>query len=136
MSADDRTGIHPDLEHYYDPATDRIAMDAHLAHCTQCRGWLAEVHERLGDLRCIEFVELVTVYLDASVDSGVRAWIDDHLRLCEGCRNYLDEMRRTIVTIARARAAAEPSESVRAGLVAAFRAWRASGPGSDGIDAR
>ena len=137
MSTHDITGIHPNLERYYDLATDRTAVDEHLAHCTACRAWLADIHERLGHLACIEFVEIVTAYLDDSVEDGLRARIEDHLRLCEGCRNYLDEMRSTVATIARIRRVREPSEPtepVRAALIATFRAWRRAGPDGHGAD--
>lgn len=128
---------HPNLEHYYDRATDRTAIDEHLAGCAACRAWLAEIHDRLGHLACMEFVELVTEYLDESVDDALRARIEDHLRLCEGCRSYLDEMRATVATIARIRRQPEPSEPsapVQAALMATFRAWRRTAHGPRGAD--
>jgi predicted anti-sigma-YlaC factor YlaD len=124
MTSHARESVHPDLEHYYDRATDRRAIDAHLSTCAQCRAWLDEIHERLGRLACIEFVELVTEYLDEALDDSLRARVDDHLRLCEGCRNYLDEMRATLAAIGRVSEVGPPSDDVRAGLIAAFRAWR------------
>jgi len=124
MTSDAREPVHPNLEQYYDRTTDRAAIDAHLATCPQCRAWLDEIHERLGHLACVEFVELVTEYLDEAMDDSLRARVDDHLRLCEGCRNYLDEMRATLAAIGRLGDAPQPPEPVRAGLVAAFRAWR------------
>jgi predicted anti-sigma-YlaC factor YlaD len=116
--------MHPNLESYYDRATDRPAIDAHLASCPECRAWLDEIHERLGHLACNEFVELVTEFLDQSLEASMRSRIDDHLRLCEGCRNYLGEMQSTLATIGRTSPDVDPPESVRAGLIAAFRAWR------------
>jgi predicted anti-sigma-YlaC factor YlaD len=77
----------------------------------------------------------VTEYLDDAVDSELRARIDDHLRLCEGCRNYLDEMRSTVAALGRISRSPEPSEPVQAALLAAFRAWRQSrsqDPGREG----
>lgn len=118
--------MHPNLERYYDRATDRDGVDAHLRICAECGTWLADIHERLRDLRCIELVELVTEYLDDAVDSELRARIDDHLSLCEGCRNYLDEMRSTVAALGRVGGAPEPSEPVQAALLAAFRGWRRS----------
>ncbi|HLO35177.1 MAG TPA: zf-HC2 domain-containing protein [Candidatus Deferrimicrobium sp.] len=115
---------HPDLESYYDRATDRAAIDAHVVECPECQAWLDDIHDRLGHLACSEFVELVTEYLDDAVDAPLRSRIDDHLRLCEGCRNYLGEMQSTLATIGQAGSDIAPPESVRAGLVAAFRAWR------------
>jgi predicted anti-sigma-YlaC factor YlaD len=127
MNGFDGAAMHPDLEHYYDGATDRASVDLHLADCPECRAWLADIHERIGRFACVEFVELVTDYLDASVDADTRARIEDHLRLCEGCRNYVGEVQATIATIGRIReetAPDEPTGPVQAGLVAAFRLWR------------
>jgi predicted anti-sigma-YlaC factor YlaD len=119
---------HPNLERYYDTATDRPAVDRHLAECVTCQAWLADIHLRLGHLACIEFVELVTAYLDDALEPQLKARIDDHLQLCEGCRNYRDQVKATIAAIGRTRELPEPAEvpaDVRAGLLAAFRLWRA-----------
>ncbi len=50
-----------------------------------------------GDLRCIEFVELETEYLDGALPSTVRATADRHVAECHGCSVFLDQMRRAIV---------------------------------------
>ena len=121
--------MHPNLEQYYDRATDRAAIDAHLRACPECRAWLVQIHERLGHLACMEFVELVTEYLDEALDDSLRARVDDHLRLCEGCRIYVDEMQATLAAIGRiGREPQPPSDTVRAGLTAVFRAWRDGQP--------
>lgn len=133
MNALGENAMHPDLEHYYDRATDRPGVDLHIVDCPECQAWLAAIHERIGRFACVEFVELVTDYLDDSIDDVTRDKIEDHLRLCEGCRNYVGEIQATIATIGRARdaePASEPSDPVRAGLVAAFRLWRR--PSEDG----
>lgn len=121
MSAPGRQSRHVNLEHYFDTATDRAALDAHLATCAQCRARLEDVLDRLRDLPCHELVELVTDYLDEAVDARLRARIDDHLRLCEGCRNYLDEMRATLATLGRIPRGAQLPDDLRAALVAVFR---------------
>jgi predicted anti-sigma-YlaC factor YlaD len=126
MSAGARDPLHPDLERYYESATDREDVDTHLSTCGACRAWLEDIHDPLRDLRCNELVELVTWYLDDALDSRVRAQIDDHLRLCEGCRIYLDQMRSTVAALGRIGGSAEPSEPVQVALLAAFRAWRPS----------
>lgn len=124
MNVHHSSNVHPNLERYYDRSTDRVVVDAHLASCATCEAWLADIHERLGNLACIEFVELVTEYLDDAVDASLRAGIGDHLLLCEGCRGYLDEMRSTVATIGRIRQPSEPSAPARAALIATFRTWR------------
>jgi anti-sigma factor RsiW len=51
------------------------------------------------DLRCIEFVDMVTAYLDGALDERQRRRVDDHLEGCEGCRAALQQWR-TVVHIA------------------------------------
>ena len=116
--------MHPNLESYYDSVTDRARVDAHIADCPECQAWLADIHERIGHFACVEFVELVTDYLDDAVDDVARDKIQDHLRLCE-VRNYIDEVQATIATIGRVGDAdSEPTEPVRAGLSPPVRLWR------------
>lgn len=47
-------------------------------------------------LTCKELVELVTEYLDGTLPENVRARVDQHLAGCDGCTNYLEQMRQTI----------------------------------------
>jgi anti-sigma factor RsiW len=45
---------------------------------------------------CNELVELVTAYLDGSLDLDTRARFDAHLVECDGCENYLQQFRDTV----------------------------------------
>ncbi len=47
-------------------------------------------------LNCKELVELVTDYLEGTLPQERRADFDEHLTDCDGCTNYLAEMRQTI----------------------------------------
>ena len=47
-------------------------------------------------LTCKELVELITEYLEGTLPEGDRARVDEHLAGCEGCTNYLEQMRQTI----------------------------------------
>lgn len=72
---------------------------------------------------CDELVELVTAYLDGSLDLEQRARFDAHLLECDGCENYLQQFRATIATVGRI----PPSEfdpTFRNRLITAFREWR------------
>jgi len=53
---------------------------------------------RLGrtTVACQQWVELVTDYLDGALPRRLVRAIDRHLAGCEHCREYLDQMRRTI----------------------------------------
>jgi anti-sigma factor RsiW len=48
------------------------------------------------DLRCIEFVGLVTAYLDGEVDEEQRRRIDRHLEGCRGCQAALNQFQAVI----------------------------------------
>jgi anti-sigma factor RsiW len=57
------------------------------------------------DLRCIEFVSLVTAYLDGQVDVEQRRRIDKHLEGCQGCQTALDQFQTVIRLAGRLSAA-------------------------------
>ena len=44
---------------------------------------------------CIEFVELVTDYLEGVLPARERRAFEHHLKLCDGCVSYLEQMRET-----------------------------------------
>lgn len=57
----------------------------------------------MNPLDCNELVEIVTAYLDGSLDLETRARFDEHLLECDGCDNYLQQFRVTISTVGRIR---------------------------------
>ncbi|MDO3636368.1 zf-HC2 domain-containing protein [Mycolicibacterium sp. KC 300] len=76
-----------------------------------------------GDMDCNELVELVTAYLDGSLDPDTRARFDVHLVECDGCEHYLQQFRTTVDTLGRiGDDAIEPAFRDR--LLDAFRDWR------------
>jgi anti-sigma factor RsiW len=76
-----------------------------------------------GDMDCNELVELVTAYLDGSLDPDTRARFDVHLIECDGCEHYLQQFRTTVDTLGRiGDDAIEPAFRDR--LLDAFRDWR------------
>jgi predicted anti-sigma-YlaC factor YlaD len=80
------------------------------------------------DLTCAELVELVTEYLDDALTSEERVRFEEHLTVCDGCVNYLDQMRTTIELTGRLRVD-DLSPEVTAELVEAFRGWHRNHPG-------
>jgi anti-sigma factor RsiW len=76
-----------------------------------------------GPMDCNELVELVTAYLDGSLDLDNRARFDLHLLECDGCENYLQQFRRTLATLGKV-----PFDDLdpvfRARLIDAFKDWR------------
>lgn len=74
-------------------------------------------------LTCKELVELVTDYVEERLPPSERLRFEQHLAGCEGCRNYLDQMRETIRLLGRLDADSIPAPA-REGLLRAFRDWK------------
>jgi anti-sigma factor RsiW len=76
-----------------------------------------------ADLSCREFVEIVTDYLEGRLDGREQARFDRHLRDCEGCAIYLDQIRQTIRATGML-TGEQLSKEACDELLAAFRGWR------------
>lgn len=75
------------------------------------------------ELRCQELVELVSDYLEHTMVPVERVCFEQHLARCEGCADYLVEMRKTLQVAGTLRE--EWVDPVtKAGLLAAFRSWK------------
>jgi anti-sigma factor RsiW len=74
-------------------------------------------------LDCNQLVELVSAYLDGSLDLETRARFDEHLLDCDGCENYLQQFQFTIDTVSRIRE--ELPAEFRSRLLTEFKDWRA-----------
>jgi predicted anti-sigma-YlaC factor YlaD len=74
------------------------------------------------ELTCAELVELVTDYLEEDLSARDRERFEEHLVFCDGCGNYLEQMRLTIdVTGALREDDLPPALQER--LLEAFRGW-------------
>jgi len=74
----------------------------------------------IRELSCQEIVELVTEFLEGTMDSPLRTAFDAHLAKCDGCTEYLEQIEATI----RVAGTIEPealSPQFVAGLLEAFR---------------
>jgi predicted anti-sigma-YlaC factor YlaD len=72
------------------------------------------------DLDCNELVELVTAFLDRSLDAETERRVVDHLALCDGCERYIDQFQQTIRVLGEL-PPERLSDEARAGLLDAFR---------------
>lgn len=82
------------------------------------------VSRRADELSCLELVELIGDYIEGRLSPAERARFDAHMRECDGCATYLEQMRRTIeLTGALREHSLTPV--VRRDLLAAFRGWAA-----------
>ena len=75
------------------------------------------------ELACQEVVELVTAYLDHALDPNDRERFEEHLVFCDGCQNYLEQMRTTVRLAGHVGQELPPELEER--MLEAFRNWRA-----------
>ena len=80
-----------------------------------------------NDLTCQELVETVTAYPEGMLGAADRAIFEAHLASCDGCRIYLEQMRRTIAAVGTL-SEDTLSASDRDRLLDLFRAWKQTAP--------
>ena len=73
-------------------------------------------------MECRDLVEAVTAYLEDAMSPEDRLRFDEHLAACDGCTNYLAQIRETIRLTGTLDPETLPSEQ-RTALQAVFRAW-------------
>jgi anti-sigma factor RsiW len=76
-----------------------------------------------NELSCQELVELVTEYLEGTLPAQERTRFDDHIAICPGCSNYLNQMRQTIQMVGALKEETIPDDA-KEELLQAFRAWK------------
>ena len=74
------------------------------------------------DLTCRELVELVSAYLDDRLSDRERERFEMHLVWCEGCVDYLEQLRRTVAFMPRL-VERDLAPEFRDRLLTAFRDW-------------
>ena len=77
------------------------------------------------ELACRDIVELVTAYLEHALLPRDRERFEEHLVFCDGCQNYLAQMRETIAVTSRSHLEPLPA-ALEAQLLEAFRHWRSA----------
>jgi predicted anti-sigma-YlaC factor YlaD len=80
--------------------------------------------KRRRDIVCQEFVEVVTNYLEGAMSRRDAARLEAHLGLCDGCTEYLAQMRR-IARLAGRLTVADIPAAGRERLLDMFQQWKA-----------
>jgi len=75
------------------------------------------------EMSCQELVELVTDYLENTLSNSRKLKFEEHLKECDGCLTYVEQMRETIRATGRLREEAIAPE-VREVLLQLFRNWK------------
>jgi predicted anti-sigma-YlaC factor YlaD len=52
-----------------------------------------------GPVDCQDVVELATDLLEGHLDAATAVQVDEHLLVCAGCAEYVDQMRRTAAAL-------------------------------------
>jgi len=77
-------------------------------------------------MTCQELVELVTEYLEGTLSVEMRRRFEEHLAVCPGCEDYLNQMRHTIAATGHlSEESLEPA--TRDQLLALFDDWKRTG---------
>ncbi len=78
-------------------------------------------------ITCQELTEALTDYLEGVMAPEDSATLEAHLALCEGCVNYVTQVRQTIAATSRLRVE-DVEATAPEDLLAAFRAWKRGEP--------
>ena len=76
-------------------------------------------------LSCQELVELVTEYLEGALEERDARAFDAHLAGCDGCSEYLEQMRTTIRLVGTL-TPNDLTQAAQTALLQAFRDWKRS----------
>ncbi len=83
---------------------------------------MVALREEMG---CKELVELVTDYLEGTLSPGDRSRFEAHLSGCDGCENYVEQIRLMIKLVGRLPEDILDPRAEQA-LLQAFQSWKAS----------
>jgi len=80
----------------------------------------------LPEVRCIEFVEQITEWLDGGLTDEERLLFEEHLAYCSPCDRYVVQFRETLALVRQgaARLGDGPPPAVRDRLLEAIRLER------------
>ena len=74
-------------------------------------------------MTCRELVQLITDYLEGGLSRRDRRRFERHLRDCDGCPTYVEQMRET-VRVVGVLGEHDLAPAVRDELLAVFRDWK------------
>jgi anti-sigma factor RsiW len=75
------------------------------------------------EMTCRELVHLITDYLEGSLSKRDRRRFERHLRGCDGCSTYVEQMRGTVLLTGVLREDDLPPQA-RDELLAVFNDWK------------
>jgi hypothetical protein len=82
---------------------------------------------RQPPVRCVEFVDSVTDWMEGALGEDERLTLEEHLAICPHCTEYVGQLRLSTAVlreVGRQAPRSAPSLEARAALLAAFRRER------------
>jgi anti-sigma factor RsiW len=80
-------------------------------------------HHQHDEVTCVEFVELVTDYLEGALPEERADLTEEHIVMCDWCKTYLDQIEATVAALPGAFADEPAPDDARTELLAMFREW-------------
>ncbi len=80
---------------------------------------------KLPDVTCLDFVDVITAYLDDALPHRERLGLEAHFADCPDCALYLEQLRETM-RLTGSIELEQLSPDARDDLMHAFAAWRAT----------
>jgi anti-sigma factor RsiW len=77
----------------------------------------------VAQMPCQELVELLTAYLDGTLEVADRERLEAHLKLCDPCVVYIEQFRETIAASGHLHAR-DLAPETQAELLKLFNDWR------------
>lgn len=77
-------------------------------------------------VRCVDFVEMVTEWMEGALEDDARVELEEHLAICPHCAEYVEQLRLASETLRESSTttAPAPPPQARAALLEAFRRGR------------
>ena len=85
---------------------------------------MADEH-RHNEVTCVEFVELVTDYMEGALPEERTDLMEEHLVMCDWCKTYLDQIEATVAALPDAAVDEPVADDTREELLTMFREWKA-----------
>ena len=78
-------------------------------------------------VRCVDFVEVVTEWMEGALEDDSRVELEEHLAICPHCTEYVEQLRLASEALRESSTTASPAApppQARAALLEAFRRGR------------
>ncbi len=73
------------------------------------------------EVRCVEFVDTLTDWMEGALSPAERGLIEEHLSICPHCTRYLDQMRAAVGTLRLSAEVTDTRAVLRDAILAALR---------------